>query len=98
MKKFIEFLESKINESQDWVIDGKYQQSLNQVQQSKWFRTTKVDPRNINLSRGQVDDIFGNEAVNLTKMGIIKRIDSNLNPFGGGTPSYTLVNPLNSKV
>lgn len=76
-----------------WISEDKYHQALQLLQNSVYFKGRQIDPAQLNLSRGQLDTIFGPQVQELMAMGIIVRKKSDNNPFGGGTASFTLANP-----
>ncbi len=88
-KSFNEFHEA----IQPWLLDGKYRQALEKLQGSVYFRNQPM-PKDMNLSIGQLQRVFGNEFESLMKMGIIRRKPSGNNPFGADSPSYELINPV----
>lgn len=78
----------------DWILWSKFEQALEAIKNSKFFKGRKIDLSNLNLSSGQLDAIFGTTVKELKGMGIIKlRHFDDVNPFGGSSPSYYLAQP-----
>lgn len=69
-----------------------YNQAVATLQGSIYFQGRSVDPQNLNLSMGQLRQVFGDNVQDLLRRGIIQPIPQN-NPFGSGTRSYTLKPP-----
>lgn len=77
-----------------WLLHNKYEQALQQLRNSVYFKRQRFDPKNLNLSRDQAKTIFGNDFTDLMNAGILTvkpKIDHN--PFGADTPSYTITMP-----
>jgi hypothetical protein len=94
MGLFLEWMDKRINEGvAPWLLLAKWEKAIELLKNSKYFKGRPVSLKSLNLSRGQIQDIFGLELDTLMRLGIVVPIKGDGNPFGGSTTSYTLKIP-----
>lgn len=82
--------------AQPWILWNRYEHALERLKNSRYFRGRPVNPADLNLSMGQLHEIFGTDLNQLMQLGIVAQRPRESNPFGGGTTSYTIVAPRNT--